>query len=50
MLASGGGLGVVAGDTLGRVVDWLAGMVIIASCARCAWCSLCGGAVRSAGR
>src|SRR6266566_9018086 len=26
-------------DTLGRVVDWRAGMVIIACCARCAWCS-----------
>jgi hypothetical protein len=40
----------MAGDTPRRIVDWLAETVIIASCARCAWCSFCGGAVCSAGR
>lgn len=39
-----------AGGTPGRVVDWLAGMVIIARCDRCAWCELSGGAVSSPGR
>ena len=40
-----GGCRRVAGDTPGRVVDWLAGMVIIARCDRCAWCAFRGGAV-----
>jgi hypothetical protein len=31
-------------DTWWRVVDWRAGMTMIACCARCGRCSLCGGA------